>query len=442
MTKHPLKPWTVEPGHTHRPSAPLRFGTAIACLFGCTPLATFHPAFAQTTEPATGPEPLEREASDTEDPSQETDISEDNYRRFMELDDRRLDRPAFAPGGVQPANSLQKLGALPESSQKHLRNQLRGIILSRGAWTPGERDEGYAFVPSAEARARAQRGDAQLLQQEAEAWAELVNEYHEREAAFFAGTSGQPGEPRESGEPGAPARPGQPAPEGSGQPASAETQTGRQAGNSQGTAGKGGQEGRDGAQGQAGSDGGTDRQGGAASESQPPPERPEIPDWVAEDDAARTPAPPSNEGVEQSASDYLQARGLADGEPVDIEAIRIGDPEESADTADAERDLRWGEDAQTLLPELGSAAGRTGERAPSGPATEPSEHAPPANSLTREELLKVRGVTAETSPPADVFTDFTPGATPIPRDPLPDEDETPPEAGADQPQAAPDGEDG
>ncbi len=45
----------------------------------------------------------EEAGNEVDDPSRETDVSEDNYRRFMELDDRRLERPAF-PAARQRVN--------------------------------------------------------------------------------------------------------------------------------------------------------------------------------------------------------------------------------------------------------------------------------------------------------------------------------------------------
>lgn len=344
---------------------------------------------------------------DAEDPSRETDISEDNYRRFMELDDRRLERPAFPVASMAPATTLQKMGQLPESSQKHLRNQLRGIILRRGAWTPAERDASYAFVPSPEAR-----NDPQLLRQEAEAWNELVNEYHDREAAILAGTAGQAagGTGAASMEPGDPGQAAQGAPPGSrsARQANAGTAAGASGtGGQQGQTDEAGQEGRDGAQGEHGSEGGPDSKSGTASSTAaPPPERREAPEWTTEDAPDRPSTPPGNEGVEQSASDYLRARGLADSEPVQLQGAqgRTG-------PAGEERATRWGEEAQTLLDDRKTMEGPARRISTPPPVGEASDAGDPINSLTREQLREVRGVSGDDSPPEDAFVDFRLGGT-------------------------------
>ncbi len=315
--------------------------------------------------------------NEADDPSRETDISEDNYRRFMELDDRRLERPAFPAAAMQPGSQLQKMGQLPESSQKHLRNQLRGIILARGDWTPEEIGRDYPFVPSAEARA-----DSQLLRDEIEAWAELVTEYHEREAAVYAAGSGTPGAPagndpataqQQAG--GAPGSPG-------GDNRGGETGPDGQAGGEAGGEGQaGGDSGGGGAEGQGeNADGGAEQM----ADEQPASRRP-----VAEPDSQDPAAPPargmSTEGVEQSASEYLQARGFDTGpEPVERSP-------ESPDNGPVATDAgRWGEASQTLPPpvrEVTPAPPTLVDETISGEST-----APAPNTLTLDELRGVRGV--------------------------------------------------
>jgi hypothetical protein len=374
----------------------------LACC--CLALMTAPVALLAQDSDAAAPDP------EAEDPSRETDISEDNYRRFMELDDRRLERPAFPVSAVQPTTGLQKMGQLPESSQKHLRNQLRGIILSRGAWTPAERDETYAFVPSPEAR-----GDAQLLRQEAEAWTELVNEYHDREAAILA-AAGQPAgegdrtpqDPRSVGQ--APA--GQPPGSQAQQQANVGTGTGGNPGadGQQGEDGESGQEGREGARGESGSEGGPDSESGSeSSTASPPQERPEVPEWVAENDAGRTPAAPGNKGVEQSASEYLEARGLADPAPAQLDDTRS-----RTAPASVERASRWGEEAQTLLDDRNAQEVRSRRASTPPTAGDRSEDGAPVNTLTREQLRGVRGVTEDDAPPEDVFVDFYPEDSAMP----------------------------
>jgi hypothetical protein len=135
---------------------------------------------AQENEP---PPPSSTESAEDEKEanpgSQEVEYSEDNYRRFMELKDQNLQKSSLPTNKYQ--SGTQKLDELPESSQKHLRNQLREVIVQEGAWTPGDENKDYPYVPS-----EAAEGNAGLKQQEAEAWQELVGEYHEREALIHA----------------------------------------------------------------------------------------------------------------------------------------------------------------------------------------------------------------------------------------------------------------
>ena len=132
------------------------------------------PVFAQDAEPAT-----EEEAKQG---SSEVEYSEDNYRRFMELKDQNLEKSNMPTNAYQAGQ--QKLDELPEASQKHLRNELREVILQEGKWAAGDEDNDYPYVPS-----EAAKTDAGLKQQEAEAWDELVGKYQEREAQIHANSS-------------------------------------------------------------------------------------------------------------------------------------------------------------------------------------------------------------------------------------------------------------
>lgn len=147
----------------------------------CAAVFLFMPeVFAQDDEPA--PPSSTEEVQDEKEAnpgSQEVEYSEDNYRRFMELKDQNLQKSSLPTNKYQ--SGTQKLDELPESSQKHLRNQLREIISQGDAWTPGDEDKQYPYVPS-----EAAEGNASLKQKEAEAWQELVGEYHEREAQIHA----------------------------------------------------------------------------------------------------------------------------------------------------------------------------------------------------------------------------------------------------------------
>ena len=112
--------------------------------------------------------------------SQETDINEENYRRFMELRDQSRQRASAPYAVLAPPSKLEKMDKLPEESQKHLRNQLLGIILEGERWSPEEAQKPYPFVPS-----EAAASDALLRGMEADAWAELVDNYHARESEIY-----------------------------------------------------------------------------------------------------------------------------------------------------------------------------------------------------------------------------------------------------------------
>lgn len=128
--------------------------------------------YAQTT-----PDPAEDASSDAAEVSGSAEVehNEENYRRFMELRDRDPRTSNLPINAYQPGS--QKLDELPESSQKHLRNELRGVILDEGEWQEGDENKRYAYVPS-----EAAKNDRELQLQEAEAWDELVEKYQEREA--------------------------------------------------------------------------------------------------------------------------------------------------------------------------------------------------------------------------------------------------------------------
>lgn len=140
---------------------------------------------------------------------QETEITEDNYRRFMELRDARIQRDAFPTEAYQAPDPLRKLGELPEASQRHLRDELRGIIVEGDGWSPDEAGTLYPYRPS-----DAAQGNPELRGKEAEAWEELVTSYHQREAEIYARASskgragstggGEDRRGQESGEEGSP----------------------------------------------------------------------------------------------------------------------------------------------------------------------------------------------------------------------------------------------
>jgi hypothetical protein len=111
---------------------------------------------------------------------QEVEINEDNYRQFMELRDARQMRNVMPEDAFKPGSGSQKLDELPEQSQKHLRNQLREIIVQGDQWQPGDEAKQYPYVPS-----QAAQNNAQLQKQEAEAWGELVDSYNKRESQIY-----------------------------------------------------------------------------------------------------------------------------------------------------------------------------------------------------------------------------------------------------------------
>jgi len=180
------------------------------CLLGLAMLAS-EALFAQAEqtpeklldEPLTeaAPEEESEPEDDGYEASQETDFNEENFRRAMELRDQELQRsPDLMTGSYSSGTGLRALDELPESSQKHLRDELREVIVSNGPWTPGDAGETYPFVPSPEAEE-----NGTLKNREAAAWDQLVAKYHEREAALQANATsmetGNPGE-GQAGNPG------------------------------------------------------------------------------------------------------------------------------------------------------------------------------------------------------------------------------------------------
>ncbi len=126
------------------------------------------------------------EAEEPEAPaSGVVDVSEENFRRSMELEDRTIQRsPDLTTGSYSRGTGLQALDDLPEESQKHLRGQLREVIVENGPWTPDDAGAEYPFIASEEAA-----NNPSLQRREKAAWGEMVQEYHEREAAIHANAS-------------------------------------------------------------------------------------------------------------------------------------------------------------------------------------------------------------------------------------------------------------
>jgi hypothetical protein len=123
-----------------------------------------------------------------EEDSRQVDESEEAYRRRMELgeestrsDDILRQNPA---ANTPPPEGIDRL---PKESQRHLRDQLKEVIMENGEWEPEDAGKDYSYEPS-----EAAKNDPELQKMEEEAWADLVAEYHEREAAVQAspGTQG------------------------------------------------------------------------------------------------------------------------------------------------------------------------------------------------------------------------------------------------------------
>ena len=114
----------------------------------CSPLCLAQNDEAEPEDPAES----ENRSEESSGSSHETDVSEDNYRRFMELKDQSADRTSLPTAAYVKPASLEKMEGLPEASQKHLRNQLRDIILQSGPWSPEDVQTDYPYTPSEAAR--------------------------------------------------------------------------------------------------------------------------------------------------------------------------------------------------------------------------------------------------------------------------------------------------
>jgi len=222
----------------------------------------------------------EQDEINTNSGSQETEYSDDNYRRFMELKDQP------GPTSTLPTNAYQsgteKLDELPEDSQKHLRNQLREIILESDEWAPGDENGEYPFAAS-----EAGEKNPALKQQEAEAWGELVGKYHEREAEIYANaTRSNAASGMEGGAPDA---------------AQSQAQAGKSGGNKGQESGEAGNETEAEQAGQQGESANNQTASNANEGSAPPPSSPAS----SSSTSAGDPNAISTTGVSQSALEYL-----------------------------------------------------------------------------------------------------------------------------------------
>jgi len=161
----------------------------LGALFASISLLAFTPLlFAQDNEtapPATDTAESQTAEEAKSSSSQEVEINEDTYRQFMELKDANRQGDIIPETAFKPGSGLQKLDKLPEESQKHLRNELREIIVQGDPWQPGDEAADYPYTPSAAASM-----NPALQKQELEAWGELVDSYNQREAQIYADRAG------------------------------------------------------------------------------------------------------------------------------------------------------------------------------------------------------------------------------------------------------------
>ncbi len=138
------------------------------------------PPMAAQTENTEQPEQKIPAQDENASGSTEVEFNEDNYRRHMELRDTREQRTVFPETEYQTQTGRQKIADLPEESQKHLRDELREVILSSDRWQPGNELLDFPYHPSVAAKT-----NQPLQEQESQAWDELVESYHQREADIY-----------------------------------------------------------------------------------------------------------------------------------------------------------------------------------------------------------------------------------------------------------------
>lgn len=142
---------------------------------------------APASLPAQDPEPAAQDAS------QQVEESDEAFRRRMELEDARHRDPTYVDPPDDYRRELEKIDRLPEASRENIREQLIGIIMENGEWTPDDARREYPYRPSAAAQ-----GDADLAEREQAAWDEQIEKYHAREAEAFGAYRGPvagPGNP-------------------------------------------------------------------------------------------------------------------------------------------------------------------------------------------------------------------------------------------------------
>jgi hypothetical protein len=138
---------------------------------------------------------------DSQETSGHVEESEEAFRRRMELEEAGDQADVIPDRTTGSVKAPEGIDALPYDSRKHLRDEMRNVIIEQGEWQPEDVNATYPYTPSAAAQ-----GDPQLRQQEEKAWGELVQEYHKREAAALAGGGRSNGSAGQSG--GEPGKPG------------------------------------------------------------------------------------------------------------------------------------------------------------------------------------------------------------------------------------------
>ncbi len=148
--------------------------------------------YAQETEPV----------GDQDGSSERVEQTDEAFRRQMELEDARSKDRTYVDTTYTEKIDQEKIDKLPEGSRDNIRDQLVDVIMENGDWEPKDALEEYPYQPSVEAQS-----DAELEEQEQEAWDEQIQKYHEREASAFGSHKGPvpgPGNPtgQEGGEQG------------------------------------------------------------------------------------------------------------------------------------------------------------------------------------------------------------------------------------------------
>ena len=369
----------------------MTFNHPIPALLIITALLYVPAAHAQTDDSA------EQQAVETVSPqndktssSAEVEINEDNYRRYMELRDQRTQRNNLPVDAYQSRASLQKLDKLPEDSQKHLRDQLREIIMQGDQWKPGDELIDHPYVSSEAAR------NSQPLQRlEAEAWDELVSEYHQREAQIFENSS-----------------------RSKAAMANASTGTSGSEGSSQSDSEQA--SGHDSGDGQNSSQGGGEQSDGRAQASQNDRAEQSDPSASYSPNSAENPNAISTAGVSQNAMEFLMGkRG---------QGSQSGNRQPSSSQNPAGGQQQSSSSGLPALPEIGTQSvsrqqspQTEGNSTPGSGETDTSVTYRSNGTLSIQDLVNAKGVTDSTEP-------GTTGSGPAPLSPVDkqEDDEVPP----------------